>query len=114
YTHLTSKPFSCSICHRGFCQSRSLENHKRSNHPIKKDETGTKFNDNHSTRLIYTTANIIPINDMNTTTTTTTNNNNNNNNNSSSSSSSSSTSTSMNTCTTNCDVINIIRNNKAV
>ncbi|CAH8431804.1 unnamed protein product [Schistosoma mattheei] len=107
YTHLTSKPFSCSICHRGFCQSRSLENHKRSNHPIKKDETGTKFNDNHSTRLIYTTANIIPINDMNTTTTntaTTTNNNNNN----------SSTSTSMNIFTTNCDVINIIRNNKTV
>ncbi|CAH8432270.1 unnamed protein product [Schistosoma bovis] len=106
YTHLTSKPFSCSICHRGFCQSRSLENHKRSNHPIKKDETGTKFNDNHSTRLIYTTANIIPINDMNTTTTTTTTTNNNN--------SSSSTSTSMNIFTTNCDVINIIRNNKTV
>ncbi|CAH8433154.1 unnamed protein product [Schistosoma margrebowiei] len=100
YTHLTSKPFSCSICHRGFCQSRSLENHKRSNHPIKKDETGTKFNDNHLTRLIYTTANIIPINDMNTTTTATTINNN--------------SSTSMNTFTTNCDVINIIKNIKAV
>ncbi|KAH9593681.1 hypothetical protein MS3_00010021 [Schistosoma haematobium] len=102
----TSKPFSCSICHRGFRQSRSLENHKRSNHPIKKDETATKFNDNHSTRLIYTTANIIPINDMNTTTTTTTPNNNDNNNNS--------TSTSMNIFTTNCDVVNIIRNNKTV
>ncbi|VDO12389.1 unnamed protein product [Rodentolepis nana] len=32
YTHLLKKPFSCTICNRGFCQARSLENHKKNNH----------------------------------------------------------------------------------
>ncbi|CAH8431076.1 unnamed protein product [Schistosoma rodhaini] len=100
YTHLTSKPFSCSICHRGFCQSRSLENHKRSNHPIKNNESNTKLNDNYSTKLTYTTANIIPINNIHTTNNNTTNNTTHIN-------------SSINTFPTNCDVTMVMRNIKA-
>ncbi|VDM32922.1 unnamed protein product [Hydatigera taeniaeformis] len=32
YTHLLKKPFACTFCNRGFCQARSLENHKKTNH----------------------------------------------------------------------------------
>lgn len=37
YTHLLKKPFTCDLCSRGFCQARSLENHKRNNHKIGDD-----------------------------------------------------------------------------
>ncbi|CAH8434198.1 unnamed protein product [Schistosoma turkestanicum] len=86
YTHLTLKPFSCSICHRGFCQSRSLENHKRSNHPIKKDEFSAKINCNSlPPSSNYTPTNIIPMDSNNI--------------------------TSINALSTNCDLINVMRNN---